>query len=57
MRGKFKLPGNFMQNFTKHLLNKLINVHYNFNDFNSKNDKRYENLDESLITELLDMRD
>ena len=40
----------------KHVLTELINVHYNFNDFNSKHNKICEILDESLITELLDMR-
>ena len=54
---KFKLPGDDMQNFTKHIFTELINLHYNFNNINSKNDKRYEKLDESLITELLDMCD
>ena len=39
------------------MLTKLINIHYNFNNINSKNDKRCERLDESHITKLLDMRD
>ena len=54
---KFKLAGNYMRKFTKHMLTKLIYLYYNFNNFNSKNDKRCGKLNESLITELLDMRD
>ena len=52
---KFKLAGDYMRNFTKYMPTELINIHYNFNDINSKNDKRCEKLNESLFTELLDM--
>ena len=54
---KLKLPGNYMRNFTKHVLTELIKVHYNFYDFDSKYDKLCEKFDESLITELLDVLD
>ena len=46
-----------MRSFTKDIPTELINVQHNFNDFNSKKDKQCQKPNESLITELLDMRD